>query len=94
MLISQQVEAQYRACQSEVLPGPGKTLRWGVPEGARDADGALIHDDYVLADSLVTQLDKLDWSIQSKTVFLNPRPFFTEPTFSSDDLLHPTDLHF
>ena len=27
------VRMQYDACQSEILPGPGKLLRWGVPEG-------------------------------------------------------------
>jgi hypothetical protein len=70
-LISKQVEAQYMACQSEVLPGPGKTLRWGVPEGARDPEGALIHDDFVLADSLVTQLDTLDWSLHSPTIIID-----------------------
>ena len=55
------VRAQYDACQSEILPGPGKTLRWGVPEGARGPDGELIHDDYLLADALVAELDRLEW---------------------------------
>ncbi len=52
---------QYTACRSEVLPGPGKLLRWGVPEGARGPDGQLIHDDILLADSLVGILDSLEW---------------------------------
>lgn len=58
---SDKVRAQYAGCQSEILPGPAKTLRWGVPEGSRDVDGDLLHDDYVLADALVSQLDGLDW---------------------------------
>jgi hypothetical protein len=53
---------QYTACQSEILPGPGKTLRWGVPEGVRGADGELVHDDFLLADALAAVLDRLAWS--------------------------------
>jgi hypothetical protein len=56
------VRAQYDACQSEILPGPGQTLRWGVPEGARGPDGELIHDDYLLADALIAELDRLEWT--------------------------------
>jgi hypothetical protein len=56
-----QVRLQYVSCLSEVLPGPGKNLRWGVPEGARGPDGQLIHDDFLLADSLVGILDSLEW---------------------------------
>jgi len=69
-----EVELQYRHCQSEILPGPAKTLRWGVPEGTRDnATGALIHDDDLLADSLCTQLDKLDWYIPYKPFMIHPK---------------------
>ena len=55
------VRAQYRACQSEILPGPQHTMRWGVREGTRDGEGGLIHDDFVLADALVAELDALRW---------------------------------
>jgi len=91
---SPQVEAQYLACQSEVLPGPGKTLRWGVPEGARDPEGNLIHDDYVLADALVTQLDTLDWSVHSPTIIIYPQdlPSYLHP--SSTDLLNFMDHNY
>ena len=60
------VRAQYDACQAEILPGPTKTLRWGVPEGARRADGELIHDDYLLADALIAELDRLDWTVNTE----------------------------
>ncbi len=46
-----------------MLPGPRKTMRWGVPDGARDENGLLIHDDTVLADALIAELDNLLWSI-------------------------------
>ena len=51
------VRLQYCRCISEILPGPLKTLRWGVPDGTRGPDGELIHDDFILADSLVAKLD-------------------------------------
>jgi len=60
------VRAQYAACQSEILPGPGKVLRWGVPEGARGPDGELIHDDYLLADALIAEIDRLEWTLKTE----------------------------
>jgi hypothetical protein len=65
---SDTVRLQYDACMSEILPGPAQTLRWGVPEGARGPDGQSIHDDHLLADSLVVELDKLDWHIQTDSI--------------------------
>ena len=61
---------QYAACQSEILPGPGKVLRWGVPEGCRSVTGEILHDDYVMADSLVAVLDRLPWSAPSHSSFV------------------------
>ncbi len=58
--------AQYNACQAEILPGPARTLRWGVPEGARGPDSELVHDDILMADSLVAVLDRLDWSLRTE----------------------------
>jgi hypothetical protein len=60
------VRAQYVTCQSEILVGPAKTLRWSVPESARGPNGELIHDDYLLADSLVAILDRLEWIVQTE----------------------------
>jgi hypothetical protein len=58
-----ELRAQYDACRSEILPGPAHTLRWGVPEGARGPQGERLHDDLLLADSLVAQLDRLEWHV-------------------------------
>jgi hypothetical protein len=60
-----EVRLQYSHCISEILPGPQKTLRWGVPDGARGPDGELIHDDYILADALTSVLDCMEWNIQT-----------------------------
>lgn len=67
---AEMVDKQYAACTSEVLIGPQKLMRWGVPEGTRDQDGALIHDDLVMADALLAELDGLDWSVPGTTVII------------------------
>lgn len=64
---------QYDKCTSEILPGPSKTLRWGVKDGTRGPDGALVHDDHILADSMTATLDKLVWMISSPTIWTTPR---------------------
>jgi hypothetical protein len=64
------VDKQYAVCVSEVLIGPLQTMRWGVPEGTRDEDGALIHDDLVMADALLAEADMLDWSVHSPTLIV------------------------
>jgi Terminase RNaseH-like domain len=58
-----EVRLQYSHCIYEILPGPLQTLRWGVPDGTRGPDGELIHDDFILADSLVARLDALEWRL-------------------------------
>ncbi len=66
------VRVQYEKCQSEILPGPQKLMRWGVPDGTRDKGGTeeLVHDDFVLSDALVSALDKLGWSITFDTTII------------------------
>lgn len=63
-----EVNKQYNACTSEILIGPAKTMRWSVPDGTRDENGLLIHDDFILADALTSQLDKLEWMVTSPTL--------------------------
>lgn len=62
---------QYANCESEILPGPAKTMRWGVKDGTRSTSTReLIHDDDILADSLVTQLDVLEWYVPAETTII------------------------
>ena len=61
---------QYINCRSEILIGPSKTMRWGVPEGTRNQHGLIIHDDIITTDALTAQLDLFDWYIQSETVII------------------------
>jgi hypothetical protein len=67
---SEPARLQYVACRSAVLPGPSRTLRWGVPDGARGPDGQLVHDDFLLADSLVAVLDGLEWHISAPAILI------------------------
>lgn len=64
---TEEVRLQYANCQSEILIGPAKTMRWGVPDGTRDQNGQLIHDDFISADSMIAELDKLEWHIHTDT---------------------------
>jgi hypothetical protein len=46
--------SQLAATTYTTPPGPGKTLRWGVPTGRG-------HDDLVMSAALVATLDGIDW---------------------------------
>jgi len=70
---SPETDRQYAACESEILIGPQKTMRWGVPDGRRDADGRLIHDDIPVTDSLTAILDRLTWTQRSPTLIVRAR---------------------
>jgi hypothetical protein len=55
---------ELKYCQSEVLEGPGHTMRWGVPDGTRDElTGNLVHDDLVLSAALCAVLDEQEWAV-------------------------------
>jgi hypothetical protein len=58
VLFTQQLDA----CTYEILEGPGKLMRWGVPDGTRDpATGEYLHDDLIISAALVSVLDKQVW---------------------------------
>ena len=61
--------AQAIYCQMEVLPGPQKVMRWGVPDGTRDElTGELVHDDLVLSAALCAALDDQEWAVTAAPV--------------------------
>jgi hypothetical protein len=45
---------QLAACAYEVLPRPGRLLRWGVPASRG-------HDDLLVSAALTTRSDQIDW---------------------------------
>ncbi len=54
---------QLSFCQYEIVAGPEKRMKWGVPDGTRDpATGELVHDDLVLSAALAAVLDCQEWS--------------------------------
>jgi hypothetical protein len=54
---------QLSNCFMEILPGPDHRMKWGVPDGTRDAHtGELIHDDWIMSAALCAVLDGLKWS--------------------------------
>ncbi len=68
-----QIDREYAACESEILIGPQKTMRWGVPGGRRDENGLPIHDDIPVTDSLTAILDQLEWHTYSPTLIIQGR---------------------
>ena len=60
---------QAQHCQHEVLEGPGRIMRWGVPDGTRDEiTRELVHDDELISAALCSILDEQEWSIGGEPV--------------------------
>jgi hypothetical protein len=53
------------ACQFEVLPGPGRRMRWGVDDPA-------VHDDMLISAALVARLDHVAWGVAVETEIVPP----------------------
>ncbi len=63
---------QLQACQMEVLPGPDRRIKWGVPDGTQ-VDGEIMHDDLVLSAALAAALDEQTWSIAGSPLVIQAR---------------------
>jgi hypothetical protein len=64
-----EMERQLEHCQYCILDGPGKTMRWGVPQSTRDVvTGELVHDDYILSAAMVSLLDHESWGVGESRV--------------------------
>ena len=57
---------QLAGIQAEVSPGPERYLRWSVPEGARDPEGGLLHDDLALSAAMCAILDEQSWHLPAQ----------------------------
>jgi hypothetical protein len=63
---------QVEFCEFEILPGPQKRVKWGVPDGTRNpATGELVHDDQLISAALVAVLDAQDWTFSAPTYVIN-----------------------
>lgn len=64
---------QCRRCSYEIIPGPGKILKWSVPDGARSYQtGELLHDDLLLSAALCAGLDEEPWGNANSAII---KPF-------------------
>jgi hypothetical protein len=62
---------QLDKCRSEIVAGPAKLMRWGVPDGTRDeASGELVHDDDLMTGAMCSILDRLDWYVPTAPMFV------------------------
>jgi hypothetical protein len=62
---------QIRYTQHQVSEGPGKLLKWSVPDGTRDeVTGDLVHDDLVISAALCAVLDDQEWSMGGAPVII------------------------
>jgi len=61
---------QLAGLQAEVSPGPERLLRWSVPEGARDPQGGLLHDDLALSAAMCAALDEQRWYMPSQSLLI------------------------
>jgi hypothetical protein len=59
-------------CQMEIIPGPERKMKWGVPDGTRDtSNGELVHDDFILSAALCAVLDEQEWSISTAPLIIH-----------------------
>jgi hypothetical protein len=57
---------QLEFCQYEIIPGPARLMRWGVPDGTRNpATGSTVHDDYLITAALLSVLDEMPWYVST-----------------------------
>jgi hypothetical protein len=57
-----------KCCMNQVLEGPGRMMRWGVPDGTRNEFGELVHDDELISSALCAVLDEQELGITSPPV--------------------------
>ena len=75
---------QVEFCEFEIMDGPQKRVKWGVPDGTRDpATGDLVHDDLLISAAMCAGLDKQHW-------YVSMPPFIIE----ADDPLKELDKGF
>jgi len=61
---------QLAGLRAEVSPGPERLLRWSVPEGTRDPEGGMLHDDLALSAAMCAVLDEQSWRWSSPSVVI------------------------
>lgn len=71
-------QQQARFCQMEILPGPGKIMRWQVPDGTRDpTTGELVHDDLLISAALCCAIESEHIGAAQSTIVAPTDPIQT-----------------
>ena len=69
MQLADQFWREVESCQMEILPGPERRMKWGVPDGTRHpSTGELVHDDLLVSASLCAVLDDVKWGVGESRV--------------------------
>ena len=77
--LQEQFWQQCEFCESQVLDGPGKLMRWGVPDGKRHpSTGEVLHDDLLISAALCTLLDHHNWAGSAAPLILPARDVLEE----------------
>ncbi|MEN8173652.1 MAG: hypothetical protein ABFS03_12335 [Chloroflexota bacterium] len=61
--LASQMQREMQHCQYEIRIGPARIMSWGVPDGTRDENGTLVHDDLLIGAALFTELDSEHWPL-------------------------------
>jgi hypothetical protein len=70
----QKLRTQLDYCRSEIVQGPSKSMRWGVPDGTKDAaSGEPVHDDDLTTAAMCTLLDRMDWRPSLPATWTTPK---------------------
>ena len=73
--LSTSFQLQLKNCAMENLSGPGKIMRWSVPDGTRDpVSGDLVHDDLIISAALCAVLDEQTWGLAKSEIILGLDP--------------------
>jgi hypothetical protein len=59
--LAAQMQGEMEHCEYEIKVGSVKTMAWGVPDGVRNLEGDLIHDDLLIGAAMLTELDGESW---------------------------------
>jgi hypothetical protein len=70
----EKLRMQLEHCRSEIVQGPSKAMRWGVPDGRRDhASGERVHDDDLMTAAMCCLLDRMEWRVSLPTTWTTPK---------------------
>jgi hypothetical protein len=71
----EKLRMQLEHCRSEVMQGPSRSMRWGVPDWTKDrASGERVHDDDLMTAAMCTMLDRMEWHMPTGgAVWTTPR---------------------